>query len=116
TTLATATRPQEAYEVVKRIQDRDITEAGFIAVLDIAVEITQAPAFEDRVQELLDLRQKFGHGLVSNTVARFLGSPGRYLVYNVHTDQEAADRTRLAPEVQRYNDTHPLTAIGAAIT
>jgi quinol monooxygenase YgiN len=116
TGIATTARPLEAYEVVERIQDRDISEAGFIAVVDIAVDIAQARAFEDRARQLLELRQKFGHGIVSNTIARFLGGPGRYMMYNVHTDQESADRTRLGPEVQKFNEEHPLAEIGGAIT
>lgn len=116
TAIGQVARPQEAYEVVSRIQDRDISEAGFIAVVDITVDITKTQAFEDRARELLELRQRFGHGIVSNTVARFCGSPGRYMLFNVHTDQEAADRTRMAPEVQRFNETRPLTEVGGAIT
>jgi quinol monooxygenase YgiN len=115
-TFATITRPAEAYEVVYRVQDRDIREAGVVSLWDITVDPMKAQDFEARSKELLDLVAKFGHGLVSNTVARFLGGGGRYVAYLVNTDGEAAQATIGGPEVQAFMQQHPITEFGGAIT
>lgn len=114
--LATIARPLEAFEIVHRVLDRDIDEAGFVSLWDITIDPTKAQVFEDRARELLDLVQKFGHGLISNSVARFLGGGGRYLAYLVTTNQETAQTTVNGPEVQAFMQAHPLTEFGGVFT
>ncbi len=113
--VATPLGPAEAFESVYRVQDRPITEAGCIALVDITIDPTKAPAFEQRSQELLDLRAKVGHGLISSTLTRFMSGGGRYLGYSVYTDQEAAQRTQSAPEVQAFMAAHPLAEVGGTL-
>ncbi len=114
--VATATRPVEAYETVARVQERDIGDAGFIALTDVTVDLGKTQLFEERSQELLDLRKKIGHGLISSTLTRFLGGGGRYLGYSVYTDREAARRTLVTPEIQTFMQAHPVSEFGATIT
>jgi quinol monooxygenase YgiN len=114
--VSTITRPVEAYDIISRVQDRDIQEARHVSLLDITIDPLKAQEFEQRSKELVDLRAKFGHGLVSNSVAQFLGGGGRYLVYFVHTDRDAALATANAPEVRAFIQQHPLSDLGGAIT
>ncbi len=116
TAFATIARPLEAFEVVHRVQDRPVTEAGHIGLVDITIDPMRAPAFENVSKELLDLIRRVGHGLISATLARWLSGGGRYLAVIVSTDREAAQRTFNAPEVQAWFQAHPLSEFGGAET
>jgi len=116
TALVTPVRPAEGYEVVHRVQDRPLAEAGAVQLVDIAIDPTQAAAFESMMQTRLNLRLRVGHGLVSNTLGRSLAGTGRYLLYFVHTTDEALTATMNAPEVRSAREAHPPTAFGGQIT
>jgi len=114
--IVTPTRPQEAYEIAWRVQDQPITAAGYVSFLDMTIDATRAQEFEAQSQELLDLRLKFGHGLISNSLCRSLSGAGRYLGYFVHTDAEAARATANAPEVANFMAANPLGNFGGTVT
>jgi len=115
--LVTPTRPPlEVYELAAETGRAAMAlEAGMPAVL---VDWTLGSAaaagpFESSRRELFELRQKHDRAFVRSSLYRYLGSPGRYLVAHSASGRELSAEWLRTPEVQAFQDAHPLASYGA---
>ena len=89
-------------------------EAKYASLVDWSIKPGMAGAFESNRKALFELRKKHlsGRGWVSSRLGRFLGSPNRYMILNLHSSVEAfgvgtANDPAAPPEMQEFNRATP---------
>jgi heme-degrading monooxygenase HmoA len=108
--LYTVARPVEAYESVGTVRgDAAPASKAHTVLIDATIDTRagNAQAFEASRIELFELRKRYGRGLLTQGLSRFLGGGGRYLAYLVAASREDLQATNDAPEVQRLLQVHP---------
>jgi hypothetical protein len=107
--VATPNRPAEVSETV--VFQRNQGNIGFLTLVDVTIDFRpeNGPAFERRTQELIDLWQRHGKGVVVTGLVRSLNNNGRYTIAWGHLTREDVQATAATPEIARFMEKNHLS-------